>query len=277
MPSSARRISRACRNAASASACRPHRYRASMSWPPNRSRMRMGAGQLAQLGDQAGVPAQPQVGVDARLEGGQPQLGQPRHLVAGQRGRGHVGQRLAAPQRQRLGQQARRRGPVAPLGRRPGLVAQAAEPVGVQLGAGHRELVAGPAGDQAPAVLRAQPLADQLDVALHRVPRARRGLAVPQHRGQRVHGDDLAGPQQQHGQHRPLAGRERQLAAARRHAQRAEESELHASPVWNRCQVHTVMPWPVRPAADAGERLAFLLAGGHATARPGTRPREGAQ
>ncbi len=84
---------------------------------------RMSRGQLPQLGDDLGVTAQVQVGVDADLQRLQPQLGQGRAIPRGQQVGIHVGQRLASPQRQRL---ARHGGGVRP-GRVPGR-----DPGGVQ-------------------------------------------------------------------------------------------------------------------------------------------------
>ena len=51
--------------------------------------------QRLQLPDHLAVPAEVQVGLDARLQGLQPQIRQPRHLSHGQELRRHIGQRLA--------------------------------------------------------------------------------------------------------------------------------------------------------------------------------------
>jgi hypothetical protein len=58
---------------------------------------RMLAGQLFQLAGERVVPAQRQVGVDPRLQRGQPQLLQPGRLGPGERVVGQIGQHRATP------------------------------------------------------------------------------------------------------------------------------------------------------------------------------------
>ena len=69
--------------------------------------------ELLQLGDELGVAAEREVGLDAPLEHGEPLLAQPLRLVARQALELEPLQRLAAPQRERLAQQLGRRGGVA--------------------------------------------------------------------------------------------------------------------------------------------------------------------
>ena len=65
---------------------------------------RVRGAQRLELADQRRVPAQRQVGLDARLERLQVQLFQPRDLAGGERVEREVRKRRAAPQRERLAQ-----------------------------------------------------------------------------------------------------------------------------------------------------------------------------
>jgi hypothetical protein len=100
-------------------------------------------GQLDQLGDPLGVPAEAQIELDALFQGGQPLLDQTRNDVAVQEVAGHVRQRFAVPQRQRLVQQ--RCGRLRLAGRRGGAGAadQGAELVYVDPVGVHDQAVSG--------------------------------------------------------------------------------------------------------------------------------------
>ena len=70
--------------------------------------MRMLGDQRLQLADQLGVAAERQVGLDPLLERRQPQILEPAALDPRERLLAELGQRRAAPQPERLAQQARR-------------------------------------------------------------------------------------------------------------------------------------------------------------------------
>ena len=92
----------------------PDRYSASISCPCNRSLQRMLGDERLELADQLAVRAGGEVGVDRPLERGQPQLLQPPDLGRGERLVRDVGQRRAAPQRQRLARGALCHQPLEP-------------------------------------------------------------------------------------------------------------------------------------------------------------------
>jgi hypothetical protein len=90
------------------------------------------------------VPPQCQIGLQARLQGGEPLLLQPRNLRLRERLIGELGQRLPAPEVQRLPQRAR--GPVRRRAQRPGaFTGQPLEAVQVELLGVELEHIAGSA------------------------------------------------------------------------------------------------------------------------------------
>ena len=110
-----------------------------------------------ELADHLGVPAGVEVRVDRQLGRAQPQLVEPADLGGRERLVGDVGQRLAAPQRERL--------PGAPV------VEQPLEPRRVDVAVGQPQLVAAPVGDDLRAVAVEQP-AQVRHVELHHLRRA---------------------------------------------------------------------------------------------------------
>ena len=77
--------------------------------PPRALAERVRLGQLARLGDDLGVPAAGEIGLDAPLEREYAQLLEPRPRPARRRLLGEVGERRAAPERERLARARRRR------------------------------------------------------------------------------------------------------------------------------------------------------------------------
>ena len=135
-----------------------------------------------------------------------------------------VGERAAAPQRERLGQVrlgsrevCRREGAAARL-------VQRREPVGVQPRARVDDVAGRPGGDDRVRLERA-PQAGHVGLQRHRGVR-RRPLA-PQRVDQPVGGHHLAGVDQQQCEHRPLAGAaERARPVAVMHLERSEDPEI---------------------------------------------------
>jgi hypothetical protein len=161
-------------------------------------------GQLAQLADQFGVPAQPQIGLDTQLHGPQPLfLHQVR--VRGQRlAELDVGQRGAPPQVQRLTEHI---GRLLRVGVHDvlGAAQQPLEHVQVDGVRRNVHLVAAGLGEQVAARAVAVPeraqLAQLVDVGLQRGGGADRRIAAPQLVDELVGADQAVGVQHQQGQH----------------------------------------------------------------------------
>ncbi len=178
------------------------------------------AGQLAQLGDHLARPAQVQVRVDACLQRLQPQLGQPGPLAGGERVRGHPGQRLAPPQRQRRVQLRSRVRPAArPGGGLPGRHARR-EPGHVHRLRRGPEQVSLRQRDQGGGAV-AEGAAQPHHGVLQAQPDGGRRCLRPQQVGQLVGRNGTARAEQQRRQQHPLlAGRHPHLRAALPHDQR---------------------------------------------------------
>ena len=111
----------------SASAWRPARYRATISWARNASRSGCSRGERLDLRDHLRRSAARQLGLDETLVGDEPQLPQTLRFGTGPLLVGELGVRLAAPQRQRFAQHRRRPGRVAAPQPRTGVGDQALE------------------------------------------------------------------------------------------------------------------------------------------------------
>ena len=141
---------------------------------------------------------------------------------------GEVGERRAAPERQRLGEalgRNRRLGAVR-------VVDESHEAVEVELAVGDTQ--------QVPRRSRDEPLAELLpqaaEVVLKRRERGRRRGVAPDALDEPVDGDDAVRVEQEQCQHRPPPrAAERQDALAVAHLQRAEDPELHP-PSLARCR-----------------------------------------
>ena len=163
-----------------------------------------------QLGDELGVVAQLELGVDEIRLGGRAQLLQPRHLEPGEGLVSEVGERRAAPEPDGLAQL--RRTDVRVLS--PSVGDEPLEATEVRLLGRCFEHVAGLAGDDH---VRAERLAELRDVVLKRVLGRRRRLSGPELLDQLIGGNDLARPQQQQGEQRALLlARQRHRARRRR-------------------------------------------------------------
>src|SRR5215218_7565774 len=78
-----------------------------MSWARGRSAQRLRRDQLLELGDQARVPAERQVGLDPLLQCGEPRVLEPGGGLGPERLRGELGQSGPAPERKRLREYSR--------------------------------------------------------------------------------------------------------------------------------------------------------------------------
>ena len=103
-PSSSTSARRASWYAASASACRPDRYSASISWPRSRSRSGLLRHERLEPRHQLRVGAARELRVDQILRRRKAKLLQPEHLGLRERLERQLGKRLAAPERERLPQ-----------------------------------------------------------------------------------------------------------------------------------------------------------------------------
>ena len=168
----------------------------------------MGRGQLLQLADDALVQAEPELRVDAFLEGGQPLLVEPRRLDLRSRLVAEVLERVAAPEREGFAQE---RGAFRRIGSEPSAGDEAFEAAAVELVGADLEDVAGPA--------RRQPLATELlaqlrDVDVYGRCGSRRRTFPPQRVDEALDRDRTVRVDEQRGEQCALAtAAERQRAA----------------------------------------------------------------
>jgi hypothetical protein len=196
----------------------------------------LGRGRI-DLPDDLAVPAVREIGVHGQLDCPQAQLLQAADLAAGERLVRDVGQRRAAPQRQRLARHPARD--------------QLLEAVGVQATVSEAQLVPAPARDELPAVSPVrQGLAQLRDIQLDHLVGSGRWLLPPKALHEAVGRDGRAPVQRQQGQQGQQGAR---LARADGH-RLAADADLHGSqdadlhlPASKRCCQPTVLP---RPSAD---------------------------
>ena len=182
--------------------------------------------ELPQLADQRDVAPGGQVGLHAQLERLEALLLQPRDLRLREGLELQVGQRRAAPQRQRLAQQRRRLLRPPRSQRALPRLDVARETLRVELARTHAQPVARRRGLHDPRV--AERLAQARHVHLHRLGRARRRVLAPQRERQPLRAHRLVGMQQQNGEQRAwLDAAQGERAALAAHFQRAEDPELH--------------------------------------------------
>jgi hypothetical protein len=136
-----------------------------------------------ELGDHVGVPARGQVGLDGRLGRARPQLLQPADLRSGERLVGDVGQRVAAPQRERLARLPARHEPL--------------EMQRVDVAPVEPQLVPAATRRDHPAVA-GERAAQVRHVGLDHLGRARRRRVTPQALGEPLRPDGLAEPEREH-------------------------------------------------------------------------------
>ena len=177
------------------------------------------------------MPAEREVRLDALLERRDPKLLEPGDVLLQGRFVRDVGERRAAPQRQRLAQLLR--GALRqPRGQRPpALLHEPLEPLGVQLADADPEQITGWAGDERAGRLRPgrERRTQARDLDLERVDRVGGGGVAPQPIDQPVGGHERVRAQQQHRQQRalprPAEGEQPPVPAD---LERAEEAEPQA-------------------------------------------------
>jgi len=168
-----------------------------------------------ELPDERGVLASLEVGGDPRLEHGQAALLEPGGLCLGERLVGNAAERRPAPERERLPQ-------VGGVAR----CAETAEPLGVELARLHADEVAGRPRHDA---LRAERLAEGVNVHLQRSARARGRALAPDPVDQPVGRDHLVRVEQEQRQERPraLAPERHRPAVVGSNLDRPQQPELH--------------------------------------------------
>ena len=174
------------------------------------------------LSDELGVAAEREVGADAVLEGGEPQLLEAPALCGGEFVVGEVDERRASPQRERLAEKAGGvGGVVCPGGRRE----ERLEAARVDLGGTDLQLVSRRPGQQS---VTSEQLAETRDVELYHRRGGRWRPLAPERIDQLVGRDHLVWPQEQHRQQGALlAAAERDRPAALDGFERPQEQELH--------------------------------------------------
>ena len=168
--------------------------------------------ELLELGHEHGVAAERELRVDAQLDRLQPQLAE-MGGCGGDRLAGEVGERLAAPERERLVEQRHRLGRLGGAGR----VDEAAELVEVELARLDAQHVAGRPRGEAVAQLRAQ----AQHVVLQRAVRGGGRLVAPDEVDQPLGRDDAVRIEEQRGRDGAPLRRRRAPARARRRRSRA--------------------------------------------------------
>ena len=176
---------------------------------PKALAVRVPGDELLELGHQRCVPADREIGLDPLLERGVPELLEVRRGVAGGLA-GEVGERRAAPERQRLGEalgRNRRLGTVR-------VVDESHEAVEVELAVVDTQ--------QVPRRSRDEPLAELLpqaaEVVLKRRKRGRRRGVAPDALDEPVDGDNAVRVEQEQRQHRPPPRAAESAGRARRRA-----------------------------------------------------------
>ena len=126
---------------------------------------RVPADERLQLAHDLGMAAEGQIGLDALLQGDQPQLVQPRDLVLGERRIGEVGEGLPPPHAERGTERLRRPRRLAPAERLLAVVQRPLEPLHVDVVAPDAQHVAARSREQRPLVV-GRALAVQLPAQL---------------------------------------------------------------------------------------------------------------
>ena len=187
----------------------------------------MRCGQLLQLSDRLAVAPAGQVGVDPPFERREPQLVEPgrrrpKHVTVGD-----VGERLAAPQRERLAQQLRRFLGMAVFERACTVRREPLEPVQVERARIDTEQIPGIACLDGAL---AECLAKLRDIALQDVGGGVRRVVAPDRVDQPVRGHHLSRVEEQDGEHRALPGAQACRATVDHRLDRPEHPELRLHP-----------------------------------------------
>ena len=177
-----------------------------------------------ELTDERGVGTGRQLGVDALLQHGEPEIGEPAGLPRRGPEQRRVGERRPAEQRERLSQQRRR---LLRLPGRAGTRDERLEALEVELARLERDRV--PRGARDDPIVRPERAPQPRDVDLQRLRRRRRRVLAPQHVDQPRGRDGLlAMRQQQRRQQRALlGGRQLDRAGWAADPERPEDREVH--------------------------------------------------
>jgi hypothetical protein len=221
---------------------------------------RMAGGQLPQLGNQLLVMAPAQLTLDPPVQRLHMQLFQVRQPLIAQQLGGHVRQRRAAPQSQRLRRGPRRLRPPARASRRARVPGQRLEPGRIQLIAPDRDHITGGTGHdpRRDPLIKLPPQPHHEGAGGFNGPSGRR--AIPDQLGELIGRHRLVRPPQQHREQRPQPGRRdhtRLLGIPGHHLQRPQHPELHAV---------SLIPTPV-PKAGMTNVITRLSRGCHASMR----------
>ena len=133
--------------------------------------------EILELGHEAGVPPERQVGLDPLLDGGEPGILEPRTRVSGERLGAELCERRPAPELECFGEALRRGLRVAGTEQLAPLSNQALEPIEVELALLNPDGVARWLGDQ---TIGAERLPQLRDIALERLRRRFRRLIAPE-------------------------------------------------------------------------------------------------
>ena len=180
--------------------------------------------QRFELGHQRRVTAQGQLGIDAVLERGQPEILEPACLGTGERFVGDVGQGLTSPESEGLLQPLRGAAGVAGGEPLPPVSGQALESIGVDaVGLGDQRVSVSARRER----LRAEDLAEPRDVDLHGLGGGRGRALPPEGVDDPVHGDRLTAVDQEVREDRALARTSQpDWLIPLENLQRAEDPEL---------------------------------------------------
>ena len=181
-----------------------------------------------QLGDEIGMTAELELGLDSILGRRRPQFLEPDRLGPRKRDVGAVGERRATPQSERLPERLRRLRRLAGAEVGSGLIDGPLEPVRVQLVGLDDEEVTGAPGDED---VRLDQLAQLRDAVLDHLHGRRRRVALPELVDQTVAGDDLVRAKEENRHQLALtdaAQRDRPIACA--DLERAQDAVVHLAP-----------------------------------------------
>ena len=186
---------------------------------------RMLGDERLQLGDEVGVAAELELGLDSILRRGRPQLLEPGRLCPRVRDVGAVGERRPTPKTECLAEGHRRLCRLAGPEVRPGLIDDPLEPVRVQLAGLDDEEVAGAPRHEH---VRLDQLAQLRDAVLDHLRGRGRGVAFPELVDQAIARDDLVAPEEENRHQLALvdsAHRDESISCA--DLERAEDSVVH--------------------------------------------------